>query len=406
MPTLLGEHIEWKPPLFVWVYSVPYFLLKDMAMPAEVLFRLPSTFFGAMSTLMVYLIANRMYGKPANAIAALLFMTSPLVVFSSSTIMMESLALFLILATIYLYMAEKTTLGIIALGLLTLTKWLYALVPMIFIVALLLKDRRLPGTCATFIVIPFSLCLYLLMAHLFGSLDNAVMNLAMDISRPAPTLMPVNIIGAMIIGIIVTFPVSAIFLHFAVKLRNELWNERAVFATGALAFVIPISQHFIFWYEVVAVPSLVMFVSKMIADSQKTVLFAVLTGAIVMLNLLTAVAIYPTEEQVSMEVGAFMKGKQVTFIETQYLYDNWEAINRRYLGSEESHLLLEQTNGGILYYRFNDVQDYDNLNSIFTRYENATPESEYVVVHGDAETPEGYTQIWEKAKYTAYKKIS
>src|SRR5208283_1686859 len=122
-PTVAGVQVEWKPPLFTWVYSAFYVFLGKLPLSVEAQFRLPSALFGAADVVLVYMIGNLLYGRKIGIAAALLFLTTPLTFFSSTLMMMESFSLFLALSSIYLYLTGNLPGGSIFLGLLVFTKW-------------------------------------------------------------------------------------------------------------------------------------------------------------------------------------------------------------------------------------------------------------------------------------------
>lgn len=402
MPTLAGEHVEWKPPLFVWVYSAFYTVLKNLNLSPEATIRLPSALFGALSVLFTYLIADRLYGKYTAIASAFLFLATPILMFSSFVVMIEAFSVFLILASIYLYITNRHFMGMLFLGMVVLTKWLYVIAPLIFLALYFIRKKEFPKVALSFLIVPFSLGLYLLLAYFFGSYDNAVMNLFLDILRPVPSFNPLDYSVFLMYMLVVTFPLSLFFAFFALYERR-FWKESHLLAMGALAFIMPISQFFIFWYCIIAVPAMAIFVAKRMEGFSTGPLFPMILASLVLISFLMFVAWpYKTPDESVRDVAQFMKGKNITFLETENLYLNWQSINENYIHTEKSYLLLEQLNNGFLFYRFNDTKDYHNINALFFEENTIPPCSEYLILHGNASVPDCFTLFRKFGNYCVY----
>lgn len=410
MPTITGEHVEWKPPLFTWVYSAFYIPLKGLPLAPELLFRLPSALFGAANVLLVFLIANRMYGRNVAIAAELLFLTSPLAFFSSAFIMMEAFSLFLALAAIYLYITDRLLPGAFFLGLLTLTKWLYVIAPILFVTLYFIKDKKLPAIVLSFVSIPIALGFYLLLAWQFGSFQNASASLAFDLSKPLPGFDFRYTLFFFMTMLMATFPLSIIFAYFSLFARFDRWKDRSVIALGALAFLLPLSSQFLFWYVLLAAPALAIFASRRLDELGERRLFQAMLSILLLANLVSYVSfsILALDPDYDLrQVTEFMKNKTVYFYEPGKLMLNWEVINERYLRTDKARLLLEQRNPGILFYRFNDSDDYQNLLPEFAG--SVPPCSGYLVVHKrslyvlyNVTAPSCFRKLWETRNYVIY----
>jgi|GEM_PF-2726048 len=383
VPTVAGEHLELKPPLFIWVYSGFHILLAWLPLPAESVFRLPSALFGAINASLVFLIADRMYGRRAGIASALLFATAYISVFSATTAMMESFSLFLALAAIWSYVDGRLGYGMAFLGMLVMVKWLYVGAPVLFIALHFLRDRRLPHVLLSFASIPAALGIYLLLAFAFGSLDNALGNLALDISRPVPVSMA-GTMNNFVVVFLTTFPMSVLVILLGFFCRFDAWKERDVIALCLLAFVIPFSGYFIFWYLTLTIPAFAIFLSRRLEELDHRALFAlVLLGLICMNMLMNALAMGPFQPSSEDAKAIFisMKGKDAYFVEPLLPGVGWLPINEKYGGTSKSFLLLDQFNTGFLFYRFDDRSDYGNVHAVFLAYNETAQCADYMVVH-------------------------
>ncbi len=399
LPTVLNVYVEYKPPLFTWVYAPFYILLKQLPLNTEAAFRLPSALFSAASTVLVFLLGKKIYDRETGAIAAVLFMTSPLVIFMGSLAMMESFSIFLILSSIYFYTNDRIKLGALALFCLGLTKWLYAIVPIVFLVLYFLKSNKLKAVLGSFIAVPLSILSYLIVSYLFGNIDTTVYMLSFDVIRPTPAtdsmaLVIVNIYTY--IGVTL-FPYLLLFAYLAVRDRAQIKNELPVVAWVVVTLPIMLSKYSLFWYAILAVPALLFFIANRIAAARPPLTYILVSGLIVS-NLILAAGFFsnPTHHQDVKEVAVFASGRnQTIFLESNSLYPLWEAINNLYLNTSNRHLLLEQSNPGFLFYRFKGGADTSNLLPVFVAHNQTFTcgDGEYLIVHKKRTTVQKQTEI-------------
>jgi len=410
MPTVTGVHVEWKPPLFTWVYSVFYKLLSGLPVQVETIFRLPSAFFSAINAALVFLLAERMYGRRVGLASSLLFLVNPLTAFSAMTAMMEAFSLTLILATMLCYLRGSRGPGAAFLAMLTLTKWLYVAFPVVFITLYFLRSKELRAILLSFLAVPAALAAYLLLAFLFGSYGNALYNLALDLSRSSPHPDLRSAAFNFIQMTLVTFPLSLVALALLLSKKPDIWEERHILALCAAGFVLLFAGSFIFWYLTPVLPAFAILVAKRAEEFDKgAMLFAAITAFLAMS--LSAPLILQGQSDLK-DVAIFMKGKQVSFLEPYAHYPIWERVNALYHGTPRSYLLLEQLNSGLLFYRFSDSSDYGDLRAVLSEY-NETPScGGYLVVHRrflDATQPRYnwsvpgcFTLLWENGYYSVY----
>ncbi|MEW6722309.1 MAG: glycosyltransferase family 39 protein [Candidatus Micrarchaeota archaeon] len=369
MPTVTGEDMEFKPPLFTWVYAAPFLLLGGIGLAPELAMRMPSAFFAAGAACVVFLIAKKLYGRDSAILSAALFMTSPILLFASATVMMEALSVLLVVSAIYLYISDRRAAGILCLFFLAMTKWLYGGAVILFVAAHFIRDKKLPAIALSFLSLPAGLLAYLALAWMFGDYGSAASNLTLDIVRTNPEplsgLTVLNYILRLGTFFFSTFPLSLLFVYFAFFGKYDRWGERPLLALGALGLLMPLSRFFIFWYAIISVPALAVFTARRMSSEGNRLLIATIAAAIILLNLLAFAGTFEPGTPETREAAAFMKGKEAQFLETNRFFPNWLAISERYLGTDKEYLLLEQNNPSLLFYRFNDSEDYGFLKPLF-----------------------------------------
>ncbi|MBI5046896.1 glycosyltransferase family 39 protein [Candidatus Micrarchaeota archaeon] len=105
VPTFLGYFVDWKPPVFFWVYS---FFPKLDFLPLEVSYRLPSFLFGFLTIPFLYfLLKNLKLSQSASFFSVLIFTVSFLSIYAQTAVLTDSLNFFLIVLSLYLYTEEK-----------------------------------------------------------------------------------------------------------------------------------------------------------------------------------------------------------------------------------------------------------------------------------------------------------
>ncbi|MBU1681473.1 glycosyltransferase family 39 protein [Candidatus Micrarchaeota archaeon] len=401
IPTMAGESAEYKPPLFFWVYSAFFMFLTNLNLPIEMIFRLPSILFGSLSVLFVYLISNKLTNNIQIALgSAILFLTTPIMIFASTSIMMEAFSIFLLLSAVYFYMEKKLVYGMLFLGSLVLTKWLYVIAPVLFLV-LYFKKYEIK-VYASFLCIPFALLLYFLTSYFFGDINNLFLTFSFDISRTAPTFNLLHFVLFEAFVLWVMFPLLPMFLYFFLTSKNML-AEKHLIVLGLMAFLLPLTSLFIWWYAIIALPFIVIFVAKHLPQDQ---LFFVILSILILFGTIVFFSppIQSSVEDIS-EITQFMKGKNVTFYTTKTPSKNWAMINQNYKDTNKSFILLEQIYPGIVYYRFNETKDYGNFSAKYLNFSHTVPCSYYLITDGPAEIPSCFNFVKNISKFNVYSSI-
>jgi 4-amino-4-deoxy-L-arabinose transferase-like glycosyltransferase len=421
IPSATGEHPEWKPPLFSWIYSVFYFFLKWLPIPVEMAMRAPSAIFGAASVCLTFLVGEKLYNRRAGIFAAAILACTPLMVFCSVIAMMEALSIFLSLAAIYSYLEGKIKSGTLLLGLLVLTKGLYVIVPVPFLVAYFWRKKEFRSVMLSFLAIPAAFGIYFLLAVLFGdfghAFDASLAYIIRGSAKPATLATLKQIAWNMRSGLYIAFPLSTLFLIAGVASRRTVMENLPVAVMASIAVVSPLFPQFIFWYMSLSLPGLALFFGGIIdgvrTERNQVLWLLLLISATLMFGDKRFYSTpYPTGAK---EVAEFAKGKSVLFVEPGLFYQNWIDTNRNYLGTDAERLVLEQHNPGFLFYRFGESKDYGNLKTKFiygVKGTYAPSCSGYLVVHErdrglnytySVEIPGFYEFLWRKGDYAVWK---
>lgn len=380
--------------------SVFYLFLKNLDLPIETIIRFPSALFGALNVSLVYLIAGKLYDKRTALLSAIVFLTTPLVLFSSLVVMMEAVSLFLILGIMYFYINEKFTAGALFLGLLVLTKWLYAISPILFIVLFFFKNKNLPKILLSFLIVPAALATYLVLSYISGTFDNVILGYSFDLTRPMPAFELYNNLF-LISCLLVTFPLSVFFLYLLASKNLDIWKEKHLIAVALLNFLLPFSSLYLWWYSIIAIPALVIIVVKKMPDLGLPFMITIFVSLNIFAFILVIIPFTETDADLK-EAMEISKGKNVTFYETRGLSAHWHSWNERYMFSDKSYLLLEQNNPGIMFYRFNDNNDYHNFHALFAYYGEEPSCVDYLMVTGNVFLPDCYRLAWNNPKYWLY----
>jgi hypothetical protein len=378
MPTLAGVHAEWKPPLFTWVYSVFYLLLRGLPFPPELVMRVPSAVFSSLASLVLYFLGRKLYDDKTALYSALLYAGTPIALFSSVFVQMEALSILLVLLSVYSYVDKKTAYGTLFLGLLSVTKWLYAGAVIVFVSLYFISRRERPAhVFISFLAVPAFISANLVLAYFYGSFDDALLNLALDAGRTAPSISPLSFI----VMLQSTFPVSLIFLAFLAIHRREIPRELPQAALAMIAFFIPLAQQYVFWYSIISLPFMSLFLAKRLGGIKEPVIEYVLISGFAVCGFVFLMTLPELSSSDLVDTALFMKNKEVVFAEPNSFYINWAGANNRFIGTDQRYILLEQNNPGLLYYRFNDTRDYSSLRPVFTQLNESIPCLDYLVVH-------------------------
>jgi 4-amino-4-deoxy-L-arabinose transferase-like glycosyltransferase len=416
IPTVIGENPELKPPLFTWIYYLFHLFLQYLPLPAEAIMRIPSAFFGAGAGVFVFLIGDKFYGRLAGIFSAGIFLACALVCFDSTLAMMEALALFLVTGSMYFYVRGKTKIGMALLGMLTLVKWMYAGLPIIFIIAYYWGDKDLFKKSLTFLVVPAALVFYLVLAAGFGDFGHAFDSLFWDLFRVSGSTTESRIENVSS-SFITLFPLSAIFVIASLFLLKEGRETRALIVAGLLFIPIAYAGQFIVWYMSPAIPAMAllagMLLSKIANRKEAIVAFVIFLAFSFGVQMYLADQTYWPGNTGIKEVAIFMQGKNVEFVEPGGFWAVWASGNKNYAGTDAERLLLEERNSGFLYYRFWNNTDYYNVKATYMNESYSPGCVEYLVIHENETTgsynanitiPECMHFLFRNGNYAVYGK--
>jgi 4-amino-4-deoxy-L-arabinose transferase-like glycosyltransferase len=366
MPTATGLAVDAKPPLFIWVYAAFYSVLKILPLSVELIFRLPSFIFGAFSVSLFYLVVRRMHNHETALIGSLLLLSNPLMLFASLTVMAESFSLFLMMACLLLYLEKRYLAGSLFLGLLTLTKLLYAGAPILILLAYFYKRPERNRVLISFISVPLSFLLYFLLLSNFGDSDSTLSTSRL-IWRILPDFNQATAILHLAMIMTVTCPLPVIFialLIFAAK-DGSLGKYLPSILPAIVLAGLSLSNIYLFWYALLLLPGPVIFVSLYLREKLGRPMLLLAVSVFFIFGFLMFVldgTLVPPYTGLK-EIAEFSKGKQVQFAEPDAFRPNW--IDPTQGDPAHPQILLEQFNPGLLFYRFNDSADYSSIRPVF-----------------------------------------
>jgi hypothetical protein len=192
--------------------------------------------------------------------------------------------------------------------------------------------------------------------------------------------------------------------------KIDLRDEAPMFLLGITAFIIPLSSIFLFWYVNVSLPAIALFIARRLDETGSIILAGTIICSIMAACLLIFFSIpYFHNDTGVRDVAAFMKGKTVYYVETPLVTRPWSHL-AKYSDTRYSYILLEQYAPGLLYYRFNESADYENLIPVFFHGRDSVPCAEYLVVRKphiyetlySPSVPSCYTLLWESEHFAAY----
>jgi hypothetical protein len=270
---------------------------------------------------------------------------------------------------------------------LTLTKWLYAGIPILFLVAYYWKKEEFPKIALSFLVVPAALLFYIALAHAFGDGGQALSALFWDMFRVSGGGLEGRV-NNFYDACLLLFPYSALFLLVALSSRKEFREILPVLLMGTAFLLIPFAGQYIFWYLSPAIIGVALLIGRAAGKSAGEKNMFALMAALVVFSTVVQAYYFSTSywkwEDGLREVVEFTKEKQVEFIEPGPLTSAWASTNQKYLGTDAERLVLEQHNPGLLFYRFGESEDYQGLGITFVAERNGTyapPCQEYIVVH-------------------------
>lgn len=177
LPTFLGYPTTWKPPLFFWVYADMVNIIKDISMPVEALFRLPTVFFGILSLYVLYYLLKELeVTQSLRFLTVLIYILVPVVIYTNNSVLVDTMANFFILLALFFYVKKdlpysRFLLGGFFVALAFFTKLLLAaMVPILAIAYFFIKDKKVlthPLFLLSILALPLSIGIH------FWILDNS-----------------------------------------------------------------------------------------------------------------------------------------------------------------------------------------------------------------------------------------
>lgn len=355
-PAINGEHVEWKPPLFFWIYGFFYYFLKNLTfLPLETVFRLPSAFFGALNAVLLFKVGRKLYDEKTAFMSMVIYVLTPLTILLASLVMMEVLAVFFFLLGAYFYLDKKTWRAALCLALLTQIKWLYSFALVVLMFVYFFKDDYRKNILLSILAIPLSIITYLLISMIVGSLPNAVYTYTIiDLGRlqiPSIYMLILNFYQLLIgspITVLVVFGILLLIRNF------NFYKERLLVASALLLFLLPFSGRFLYWYVSPLLPFISIIPIVAIAKEQET-LRKILFSVLIIATLISVPVVFYNVKSINKdvrEVVSSFKNEERMIFYAMEIPDVWFSIKEKYVNTNMSALLIEPMAPGFLFYAF------------------------------------------------------
>ncbi len=105
IPTYLGHPMDWKPPVFFWVYSFFVRFLITLPLSDESIYRLPTVIFGFLNIFIVFFLSKKLSNSTEVAkVVSIIYSFNFLVIYMDNTVLIDTLLNFFILLSFYLYL--------------------------------------------------------------------------------------------------------------------------------------------------------------------------------------------------------------------------------------------------------------------------------------------------------------
>ncbi len=357
-PAIFGEHTEWKPPLFFWIYGIFYYFLKQLSfLSVEMVFRIPTAFFAAVNASLIFNISKKMYNEKVAFASVTLYVITPIVMAFSTMAMMETLSVFFLLTSLYFYLEKKTFQASIFLACLTSIKWLYSFGLLAIIFAYFWNDRYIKKIFISAAAIPLAILFHFLISYFAGSFSNAFyMYFTLDSDR-----IQVSDFETIIYNFkqLLT-ALSPIYLALSFLLlfigKTDIYREKHLILSLFLLYIFLFIKKFFYWYIFPLLPFIAILSALMIyrysAGLEKILFFG-----IIIILLVSAVVLFPGMKNLSLdvkEVAEFTKQHEKVLFYVYATYQVWSKVEEKYGGTDEDYLLIESYAPGFLFYTYAD----------------------------------------------------
>jgi 4-amino-4-deoxy-L-arabinose transferase-like glycosyltransferase len=270
VPYFMGHITSWKPPLGFAVYSLFIYLFNAVqpGMAIEILYRLPPLIFGVLSAIALYFMARKLYGEEVALLSSLIFAINPIAIVVSDTLILETIASFLLISGILLYMeGEKDRrymyyAGLIA-ALLFFTKTILAFLLPALGIAYYFGSRKMSHDAEmgrSFLIslsgVPLAMLLYAIIFQIYAPLGQGAdirVSYIYDMFRAYPQT-GLSLLTNTVQFLKLTLPWSIMFFGGLLLMNIKKREDRFLYLWLVLMLVFLGAGQFYTWYYIYILP--------------------------------------------------------------------------------------------------------------------------------------------------------
>jgi 4-amino-4-deoxy-L-arabinose transferase-like glycosyltransferase len=330
IPTFLGFPVSWKPVLFFWLNVLP----SRLDLPLEVAYRFPSLLFGlATIPLLFRLLKNAGASSSMAFYSLLIFSFSMFTLYPQTTLLLDSMAFFLICLSLWLYSEKKIGkarfLGAAAAAAAAfLVKLVIAfMIPLLAVAYFLQCDKKMLKDRAfllSLIAVPLSFFAYGMLLGGAGLAGETATEVGNHLLNPLGLDAQVNQLVVSFLMLVLSG--NIIWISFSLVGFLTSWKENLFLSAWFLFTIFPfLGAAMLPWYYLPVMPAvgyfacipLLMWKGKEKPDKVFKVFLALL---IVFVSVATLYSYWLLKDfNDYREAGSFLSGKENVLIVGQYI---------------------------------------------------------------------------------------
>jgi 4-amino-4-deoxy-L-arabinose transferase-like glycosyltransferase len=330
IPTFLGFPVSWKPVLFFWLHVLP----SRLDLPLEITYRLPSLLLGLASIPLLYhLLRNSGASRTIAFCSILIFSFSMFTIYPQTTLLLDSMAFFLICGSLYIYSENRfgrhrfLAAAAVAAAAFFIKLVIAFMIPILAAAYFLKSDRRVlkdPYFLLSLLAVPLSFVAYALLLDQAGLAQQSASEVGNQI------LSPQGLDGQ--IGMLVTsffmLTMSGNILWFSLSLLGfaNHWKENFFLSTWYLFTIFPfLGAAMIPWYYLPVMPAIGYFACMHLLvwkgkEKPDGAFKAFLAFLIVLVSVATLFSYSLLEDFNDFrDAGRYLSGKENVLIVGQYI---------------------------------------------------------------------------------------
>ena len=326
IPHFLGQEVAWRPPLFFDVYAPLVKIGLGAGLQLEVAYRLPSVLFGALSVLLLYFFARKLWGRDIAFAASLFFAASGLAIYVNATVLTDTLLVFLILLSLNFYiLGEKERKLLLVAELFAacafLVKTIVAFaIPVLAVAYFFSRKREMladPYFIASLLMVAAAFLLYF---AAFGDksaiMDEYLHNVTQKLPTASVNDIILRVLQSAVPFIFLSFYMTGFYIWGAWLLRKDIF----VIAWLALGIFALFGGSWMPWYFLPMMPALSICAAKFLSKDGLDSFAKAVIGISVVVMILTTYFLYAYDFGAGgeREAGLYVHGKSNVLIAGAY----------------------------------------------------------------------------------------